>query len=598
MAKASEQPAQVSFSPQRLLKLYQEGSHDQLSVELLAVLDFYGRNTMTEVRPYDLRAIRFFLKTFLYIFSQPDFNVPAPRALAFIRHNRVISNLVALAGLQTTDFFLEMVLHEKDSLGKVLTLYSARNQIRLDRKQFFEANAELASAWYIAYGNLYRTGVVNREILERLQDHFQFRHPALALDREDITVCYFGSTYVDGKTDRAIKLTVNKQIQQSLSRIGQVWNKPNPRKIAVASGCWYPAHSVYRICSAHVKALHEHYHLTLLSLEGMATPPDVELFDEVRELPFRASVLDLRPVAQNDFQVLYLPDVGMSPQSILLANCRIAPIQICSLGHSCSTWGAAIDYYISGADVELPVKPERNYSERLVLLPGMGAIHNVPLYQPRGLTNSTDRVRINCSWHTHKINHRFVSVLQQILKGARTQVCLRVFTGGSSLRDNSYLPFAADLTALLGKDNLEIFTQLSYSDYMAEMETGDLALDSFHFGGCNTIADSLLLRIPVLTWEGDKWYNRIGPQMLRVAGIPELIASSRAEFVEQAVRLINDREYRLSLRERLTQVDLNQTVFSEADAHYFRKAVDYLLERHESLQATALRSPIRIERDT
>ena len=42
---------------------------------------------------------------------------------------------------------------------------------------------------------------------------------------------------------------------------------------------------------------------------------------------------------------------------------------------------------------------------------------------------------------------------------------------------------------------------------------GDLCLDSYHFGGCNTIADGLYLRKPTVTWEGDKWYNRIGAQM-------------------------------------------------------------------------------------
>src|SRR5436305_1183197 len=97
-----------------------------------------------------------------------------PGAAAASRSDGV-RHRVALTLLQTTDFFLDLVRHERGSLVKVLTLYSARNRSKLDRQGFFDANANLASTWYLVYGSLYRTGVVNREVLERLQDHFQFR---------------------------------------------------------------------------------------------------------------------------------------------------------------------------------------------------------------------------------------------------------------------------------------------------------------------------------------------------------------------------------------------------------------------------------------
>jgi len=49
----------------------------------------------------------------------------------------------------------------------------------------------------------------------------------------------------------------------------------------------------------------------------------------------------------------------LTVHSILLANLRLAPIQIASLGHSASTWGADIDYFLSGVEAELPVNPDR-----------------------------------------------------------------------------------------------------------------------------------------------------------------------------------------------------------------------------------------------
>src|SRR5262249_20051616 len=158
----------------------------------------------------------------------------------------------------------------------------------------------------------------------------------------------------------------------------------NPKKIAIISDNWYPNHSVYRICAAFVRGLRPEFHLTFIHCHRRRENLDVSLFDEAIRLEWEGHVLRTDPLLSNDFMVAYFPDVGMNLASILLANHRIAPIQICSLGHSVSTFGADIDYFFSGKEVEPPDSPERNYSERLVLLPGMGAVHNRPLYERTG----------------------------------------------------------------------------------------------------------------------------------------------------------------------------------------------------------------------
>src|SRR5262249_15113263 len=130
------------------------------------------------------------------------------------------------------------------------------------------------------------------------------------------------------------------------------------------------------------------YHLTLLRL-GNKGEPDLGPFQEVVSVQFdRSGALDVRPVLENEFALAYFPDVGLTAQSVLLANLRLAPVQIASMGHSVSSWGAEIDYWVSGAAVERPEDPGRNYSERLVLLPGSGAVHERPVYTPLGRRRS------------------------------------------------------------------------------------------------------------------------------------------------------------------------------------------------------------------
>src|SRR5262249_38682188 len=156
-------------------------------------------------------------------------------------------------------------------------------------------------------------------------------------------------------------------------------------------------------------------------------------------------------------------------------------------------------------------------------------------------------------------------------------VQFRLFPGVVS-SDNSYLPFAADIRAALGANApVQIMPFCPYSQYMGLLEEGDLTLDSFHFAGSNTVAESLYLRKPTPVLEGDKWYNRIGPSMLRLVGLHELICTCEDEYINKALQLIRDDSHREGLSARLQAADLERTVFSTEHASSFRRAIDFLI---------------------
>jgi hypothetical protein len=595
MGQPPEGPVAPVFSPRDWMDLYARGRYDELSECFLTVLRHFRNTTYVDFDDRRKYYVNEFLKHFLSLFTQDDYAPSRNHLLEFVRLNLTTSNLVAVSSFGTTDPYLDLMAGRPASLGKVLALLSARNSAAIDRASFFDADPVLASAWYGAYAETYRSGLLRADVVERLKEHFAFRD-----DRLDVRFMsldsYFASTYVNGDPDRRVKPVINRAVKALVAgESARVRNRPDPRKVAVFSGNWSPAHSVYRINHAYLQAL-EGYHLTFFPL-GRRRDMDVSLFDEVRPLDFdRNGVMDVRPLLDNEFSVAYFPDVGLTPQSILLANMRIAPIQICSLGHSASTWGAEIDYVFSGADVEPPDRPERNYSERLVLLPGCGAVHDRPDYAPAGRRKAGTEFLLNCPWNAQKVNARFCRTLQELIRGSRREVRLRLFVGTSLDRRNDYLPFVRDLRALLGGRHVEVYRGLPYRDYMALMEEGDVTLDSYPFGGCNTVADSLYLRRLTVTWEGDKWYNRIGPRMLRMAGLPELAAASEDEYLGVTLALIHDDAHRASLQERLDRADLDGTVFSTADARYFPKAIGYLIENHDRLRGDPDCSPIRIGR--
>lgn len=591
MDRPSSTRSVPAFSPRDFTALYVRGRHDELSEQFLAVLRHFRDTSYHTLDGQGRRFVNAFAKLFLTLFTEPDYAPGRKHLFEFVRFNPTISNVVALSSFRTTEPFLEQLGGGPADFGKLLALCSARNSAALDRKSFFDADPVLACAWYSAYAELYRTGLLDPVIWNNLRDHFAFEDDRLDVRRLP-TISYFASTYVGDGRDRVVRTALNRSFQKAAGAL-RVANVPDRRKIAVVTGNWSPVHSAYRITKAFVEAL-EGYHLTLVTF-GTRRDLDPSLFQKVMLLPVDGEgVVDVRPLLDNDFMVAYYPDVGLTPQSMLLTNLRLAPVQIASLGHSVSTWGAKIDYFISGALVEPATNPERNYSERLVLLPGCGAVHESPNYTPSGRRKQCDEFVLNGSWNAQKLNHPFGQVLAELIKRLTKPVRLRLFVGASLNRQNDYLPFLRDLRGLLGPANVEIVRELPYREYMSLLEEGDLGIDSYPFGGCNTVADSLYLRKPIVCREGDVWYNRIGPAMLRMVGLPELIASTGEEFVEIALRLIHDDEFRAGLQQRLDRADLAATIFNRSEARSFRRAVDYLVENREQLRQDPDHSPIHI----
>ena len=584
-----------TFSPQNLMALYLRGQSIELAEVFLAILRYFRETSYHTLDAQGQRFVNDFVKHFLSLFTQPDFIHSQAQQLEFVRLNATISNVVSLSSFGTTDSFLAMLGPGQADTAKLLTLCSARNTLAPDRGSAFDADPLLASEWFSAYAETYRAGLIDPTVWENLKAHFAFVDDRLAVSPTRMTA-YFAATYVGGGRDKTARSVLNRIVREAALGWPKITNRPNPRSVAIFSGNWSPKHSVYRITRAYVEALRGPYHLTFFPLSHRLDI-DTQLFDDVRPLSFDAEGQpDLSPLLDNDFAVAYYPDVGLTPQSIVLSNLRIAPVQVASMGHSVSTWGAEIDYFVSGSAVEPVHAPECNYSERLVMLPGCGAVHEPPAYSLKGRkgTGYKDEIVVNCPWNAQKLNYPFGLTLRELTLAAQRPVRFRLFVGASLNKRNDYLSFLRGLRRLLGKASVEVVGELTYNDYMALMEEGDFCLDSYPFGGCNTVADSLFLRKLTVCREGDIWYNRIGPAMLRMVGLSELVASSEEDYLAIALRLIADDPFRTELQKRLDQADLDTTIFERSEARSFLKAIDFLIANHDQLRISSDRSPIWI----
>ena len=586
----------LAFSEAELHKAYREQAYDRMSEQFLAVIDHLRNITYYALDIPTKHALNSFVKHFLYFLSQEDFILSDAYASRFIDANGVIANIVAMSDFGTTDPHLRILLGQQRNFTKLLALYSARNKVKIDRKLLFGTSPALATQWYYCFTEGYRNGCADETTLANLREHIAYEDDRIIGINSFTHHAYFGATYIDHERDYLVKQRINKLFQATPLCSQPIRNtpasSPNKRKrIAVLTSMWFKRQSVYRSQQPFIEALAKDHDLLLVQLGRERNDFDTSLFQEVRHYDASKDASDIKAIQDNDFAMAYYPDIGMSIESIILANMRIAPIQVTNYGHPVSTFGSKIDYWIGGQETEVIDRAREHYSERLVLIPGC-AQAPVPLeYQLQYPQLPTSPVIINCTWSGQKINSDHLHRLKKIADRATTPVKFHFFPGGAIL-GNGFIPLDRAIKSILGEERVQVLPDLAFESYMPALEAAHFALDAHPFGGYNTAVDLLTLRKPIVTLAGNRFYNNSTAYLLGTIGLEELITRSEQEYIDLGVRMIDNSDYRDRMIRRLKTADLTTTVLSHEHVPAFVRAIDHLLENHETLAKQTGREPI------
>ena len=503
----------------------------------------------------------------LTLFCRPDFVVPERLAGAFVWHNPTIANAMAAAGDNTTDAFVASLAGQRQEVFKSCVLISPRNYGDLRFGELLRNAPSLASTWFNLTFKTAFSGNVNSRCREKLMALAkgltgEYRHV------KDVQEPYFLCTYLgDMDAERNVKATINRAAQAVAPKID---NGPSARAVAVVSDLWMPGHSVHRTLKAYIEAIAADYRLILVSTIRKAENLDTSLFSETMKLDYDGETLDTRPLNGLGLDAVIYPDIGMTGSSIMLANTRIAPVQVMMTGHPVSTFGSEIDYFISGEAVET-AEHQANYTETLVRLPGFGATHAKPTYEHRNTPKDFDGVLINCSWYGQKITRPFLELVNSAIAEAGGKVRLQIFAGGAATSRGGFGAFLRDIGEVITACEAIVYPHLEYGEYMSQMERADFAIDCYCFAGSNTVSDNLWLRKPVVALEGDRWFNRIGPAMLRAVGLGGLVATDEQQFRNVIIDMIRYGHVRDEFSATLAAADLDTCLYAPIGADAFRE---------------------------
>ena len=558
------------------IALYSQKRFDKLCEIIFGVIKHFNDQLYSGFGKDDLKQINTFVEFVFFLMTREDFRIPEVWVPLFININHIFANLVASTGYKTTDGVLKSVLCQHGNYAKILFLYTCRNEPIIPIKELIRLNPLLATIWWNNF-SVAPPGSLSARVYENMQSHLMNFTPELTLTDTRTQPVYFQCSY-HGIDEQPIKEWQNKQIQKLNTHV-KIRCKPRKGRVAIITDKWIPTTAVYKSSYPQIAELAKKYDLTLVcSSRCHAAEVDKTLFKRVFEVKFSLQGMDMSPMQTSDFELVYFPDVGMTDESVYMANLRLAPIMVCGYGHPVSTYGSRIDYFIGGLESERLDLYEENYSERLVLIPGIGAHPVDPKYQKKH-PQTTEKFYINCCWTTSKINWPMLAMLQRIQASANKPVHYQCYTSWTGVRYNCFPSLVAEMSELFNQ-NVTVHGNLQYQPYLESMEKGSLTIDSYPFGGYNTIVDSLFVGCPVVTIEGTKFYNRASSALCRRVGI-DLSTRSIADCEERVLDLIANSEKLTELRSRLDNEEhLRKRLLHTNEQVYFAKAIEYLIANH------------------
>ncbi len=289
-------------------------------------------------------------------------------------------------------------------------------------------------------------------------------------------------------------------------------------------------------------------------------------------------VANRNQIADQRFDIIVYPEIGMCQQTRFIAFSRLAPVQIATWGHSDTSGLPNMDYFVSSKHFNTE-EDQAHYSEDLVLFDSLGThyydifshfkeeiqMQLVKTAQLRdsvvaktGISNPT---LYGCIQIFTKMHPSFVGMLHDILKADETGVIVLLSTHEGDNDDVIFKKYIRDRIDCM--ERVHFIYQAPFLEYIENIKGCDILLDYYPFGGFNSTIETFLLGKVCITRPGKRISGKFTQGLYRKMGITEFICDSDADYVAKAVQYGKNRDER-SKYEALIRDNVHKVIQEQA----------------------------------
>ena len=256
----------------------------------------------------------------------------------------------------------------------------------------------------------------------------------------------------------------------------------------------------------------------------------------------------INKICRDKLDVIIYLDIGMMPKIQILSSLRLALLQFNSWGHPVTSGFSNIDYFLSGELMENQ-DSQKNYSEKLIKLPNLGINYDFP-----------NLSKIKKPTIPKKLGSTIFLNLQSLFKLLPQDD--HIYIDIIKKYPNCHFWFIEDkknpITTIFKKRLTRFFQNAGYSfneycyfhqrcsedEFFGLIDESDIILDSLNWSGGNTSLEAISLNKPIVSCPSNFMRGRHTSAILKILGIDETIASSKKKYIEIAVKLARDKEFR------------------------------------------------------
>jgi protein O-GlcNAc transferase len=260
-------------------------------------------------------------------------------------------------------------------------------------------------------------------------------------------------------------------------------------------------------------------------------------------------------ISDDNLDVLIYLEIGMSTKIQILSSLRLAPMQCNTWGHPMTSGSKNIDYFITGKLMESE-NSQKYYLEKLITLPGLGIDYDFPHVSKIKKPNISNKSNLTIFLNLQSLfkllpqdDHIYLDIIKKkpnscfwFLHGMKKSVTLIFIKRISKLFQNEGYDF---------EKYFYFHPRCNREEFFGIIEESDIILDSFNWSGGNTHLEAISLDKPIVTCASDFMRGRHTSGILKILDIEETIATSKKDYVDIAIKLAEDSNFRNNIIKKI-----------------------------------------------